>query len=162
MEANDGHCPSPSQLASATEQQKDSDVLAKESLPRLYDVIQLADDQPYKQCLLCSYTTGVTSRMMEHIKSHTGEKPFVCPHPSCAKTFTRKFSLHAHLRLHSGEKPFACTYCSRTFSTNSILTCHLRTHTGEKPYACSHCAYRSTQRTALKVHMRNAHNDYSC
>uniref|UniRef100_A0A2P2HY38 Zinc finger protein 358-like n=1 Tax=Hirondellea gigas TaxID=1518452 RepID=A0A2P2HY38_9CRUS len=130
------------------------------SLPSLYNVFKLPSGECYRQCSLCSYSAPTSSRMLDHIKTHTGEKPFVCVHPNCTKTFTRKFSLHAHLRLHTGEKPFVCSVCNRSFSTNSILTCHLRTHTGEKPYVCPHCPYRSTQRTALKVHMRNAHNDF--
>ncbi|KAA0186573.1 hypothetical protein HAZT_HAZT004258, partial [Hyalella azteca] len=77
-------------------------------LPSLYRVIRLPSGECYRQCVLCSYTAPTSSRILDHIKTHTGEKPFICPHPKCTKTFTRKFSLHAHLRLHTGEKPFNC------------------------------------------------------
>jgi len=40
---------------------------------------------------------------MEYIKCYSGEKPFVCPFPSCGKTFARSENLKIHKRTHTGK-----------------------------------------------------------
>lgn len=87
------------------------------------------------------------SKLEDHKRSHTGERPFHCHVPSCGKSFTRKDHLLRHTRSHAStstsstqtpdatqDRPFLCTViptqdtqpCGRRFLTQQHLTRHVR------------------------------------
>ncbi|GBN02693.1 Zinc finger protein 341 [Araneus ventricosus] len=46
----------------------------------------------------------------------------------CCKNFTKNFDLQQHIRCHTGEKPFQCIVCGRAFAQKSNVKKHMQTH----------------------------------
>ncbi|XP_067856324.1 zinc finger protein 341 isoform X2 [Heptranchias perlo] len=46
----------------------------------------------------------------------------------CDKMFGKNFDLQQHIRSHTGEKPFQCIVCGRAFAQKSNVKKHMQTH----------------------------------
>ncbi|CAG5129928.1 unnamed protein product, partial [Candidula unifasciata] len=60
--------------------------------------------------------------MISHSES-TDLRKFKCP--ECGKAFKFKHHLKEHIRIHSGEKPFQCLTCCKRFSHSGSYSSHM-------------------------------------
>ena len=101
---------------------------------------------------------GDTKQQIEHHwNTHTGNKPFKCPH--CSSRFTQSSARDWHVRAkHTKEKPYPCRHdgCTAAFKTSTERVTHERTHTKEKPHPCRHdgCNKAFTQQGNRDKHER--------
>ncbi|CAL1696061.1 unnamed protein product [Somion occarium] len=109
----------------------------------------------------CNKIYSKPSRLAEHQRSHTGDRPFICA--VCDKRYLRESHLQAHSRSHlpSSAKPFVCeeAECGKRFWTAQHLHVHSELHKGEKPYQCNEpgCGLAFAKHHQLRDHMCSVH-----
>jgi len=121
----------------------------------LYDLRQKEGEKKRsRKCPKCKKQFKDKSNLVKHIRTHTGEKPYLCQY--CGKTFRHTSTRNDHLNIHLNRNPHVCDYegCNKQFANAANLKRHKRIHTGEKPYKCRHCEKRFTQSTNCKQHER--------
>jgi len=82
------------------------------------------------QCSWCPKRFVTTGHLKQHVRIHTGDRPFKCSW--CEKAFAQCGDLKRHERIHTGEKPFSCTTCGKSFAQCGNLKKHERIHLREK------------------------------
>ncbi|CAH1775453.1 unnamed protein product [Owenia fusiformis] len=112
----------------------------------------VSKDKTALKCTYCGKRFTNRANFTNHIRVHSGERPYSCN--ICHKTFAQSATLKTHARTHTGEKPFSCEFCRRGFSDYSTYSKHVRTHTGDKPYKCDTCPAAFTQSGNLNRHQK--------
>ena len=101
----------------------------------------------------CNKRYSIESRYQVHLRTHLGEKPFVCQ--ICNKSFNEKGNLKTHLRFHSELRPFKCPQCTKCYKTKGHLKDHIEIqHDLIKKYLCKFCNKKFGRISTLKAHIR--------
>ena len=101
----------------------------------------------------CNKEYSIESRYEVHLRTHKGEKPFICK--ICKKAFNEKGNLKTHLRFHSEKRPFKCQYCQKSYKINGHLKDHIDIqHNLIKKYACKFCSKKFGRISTLNAHIR--------
>ena len=122
------------------------------------------DYRPYK-CPYqnCNKRYSIESRYQIHLRTHVGDKPFVCK--ICKKSFNEKGNLKTHLRFHSELRPFKCQKCNKSYKTNGHLKDHIEIrHLHLKKYECKICHKKFGRISTLKSHdkIHTGEKNYKC
>ncbi|KAG8598852.1 hypothetical protein GDO81_002765 [Engystomops pustulosus] len=115
-------------------------------------------------CQYCDKQFDHFGHFKEHLRKHTGEKPFECP--NCHEHFARNSTLKCHLTAcqygvgakKGRKKLYECQVCDSVFNCWDQFKDHLVLHTGEKPNHCTLCDVWFMQGTELRKHLRDIHN----
>ena len=119
-----------------TEKNQDGRVVAKKS-----DNIRFKCDQ-------CSASFTAKSNLKDHMRDHTGERPYMCH--ECGKRFKRKLNLKLHEVVHAKFKQFECSICSKRFKHYVVMYKHVKKD--HELFSCDHCDKKFISQANLAKH----------
>ncbi|KAM3918362.1 zinc finger protein ZFPM1 [Leptodactylus fuscus] len=105
----------------------------------------------------CASRQSSTSPSVEEKPKDSYPNERICPFPQCKKSCPSASSLEIHMRSHSGERPFVCLICLSAFTTKANCERHLKVHTDTLNGVCHGCGFISITRDILYSHLVTNH-----
>ncbi|KAM6977241.1 zinc finger protein 711 [Aplochiton taeniatus] len=107
-------------------------------------------------CVECAKGFRHPSELKKHMRTHTGEKPYNCPH--CDFRCADQSNLKTHIKSkHGADLPFKCSHCPQAYADERELQRHVEMVQGHKTHQCPHCEHKSTNSSDLKRHIISVH-----
>uniref|UniRef100_A0A671KCI0 C2H2-type domain-containing protein n=1 Tax=Sinocyclocheilus anshuiensis TaxID=1608454 RepID=A0A671KCI0_9TELE len=72
--------------------------------------------------------------------------------PQCGRVLSNASALENHMRLHTGERPYTCSQCGKAFPSVRGLNRHVKVHAEEKRYQCEECGKSFVYHFTLTKH----------
>lgn len=113
-----------------------------------------------EECNRCFSSSHALQSHKARIHMNLDIRNSVCT--TCGRAFSHHTKLQEHMRIHTGEKPFQCSYdgCSKTFRFRSGIASHIKhTHQRQKPFRCriDGCHEEFGGPAGYKKHKLNVH-----
>lgn len=93
----------------------------------------VVDKRKIFSCTVCGKQFRLKHNLLNHARTHTGEKPFVCKHKGCGKRFNHSGNLLKHMRrcgISYAQRPYPCPVagCSKRYMEACDLRNHRKSH----------------------------------
>ena len=97
--------------------------------------------------------TGKVVRLRQRIEQMK-RQIHKCTYEDCGRGFISASQLQDHIRSHTGEKPFQCSQCGQSFRKVSQLNHHKISHSDVAKYGCKYCDNKYKHAGSLNKHLK--------
>ena len=119
---------------------------------RLTNAVALGENgRPQYICRTCGKKCRSDSRLQNHERLHSEDRPHVCE--ICQKGFKSARDLRAHSKIHSEERPHICSVCDKGFKSAGELSRHAQYH-AEPTHICEVCEKGFKTASDLRRHSK--------
>jgi len=94
---------------------------------------QIKNDIWPLDCIKCNSLLGNLDNFNLHMNDHWSDDK-CCPVCGLLIN-SKRFNFKQHLKIHTGEKPFTCNVCNRSFRQKAHMVKHVTTHSNGNPAA---------------------------